>query len=191
MILALNNISKSFGTDVILKNVSFNIEEKDKVAIVGVNGAGKSTLFKIITGELSHDDGEVICPKTTTIGYFSQTLEVDSSKTIYGELLTVFEPIMALEQEMRDIEVKMASSSGTALDDLMKKYSDLSHQLEEKNGYEYESRIRGVIKGLGFTTDESSQNIGELSGGQKTRVALGKLLLSAPDLLLLDGLKII
>lgn len=115
MILALNNISKSFGTDVILKNVSFNIEEKDKVAIVGVNGAGKSTLFKIITGELSHDDGEVICPKTTTIGYFSQTLEVDSSKTIYGELLTVFEPIMALEQEMRDIEVKMASSSGTAL----------------------------------------------------------------------------
>ena len=186
MILALNNISKSFGTDVILKNVSFNIEEKDKVAIVGVNGAGKSTLFKIITGELSHDDGEVICPKTTTIGYFSQTLEVDSSKTIYGELLTVFEPIMALEQEMRDIEVKMASSTGTALDDLMKKYSDLSHQLEEKNGYEYESRIRGVIKGLGFSTDESSQNIGELSGGQKTRVALGKLLLSAPDLLLLD-----
>ena len=186
MILALNNISKSFGTDVILKNVSFNIEEKDKVAIVGVNGAGKSTLFKIITGELSHDDSEVICPKTTTIGYFSQTLEVDSSKTIYGELLTVFEPIMALEQEMRDIEVKMASSTGTALDDLMKKYSDLSHQLEEKNGYEYESRIRGVIKGLGFSTDESSQNIGELSGGQKTRVALGKLLLSAPDLLLLD-----
>ena len=186
MILALNNISKSFGTDVILKNVSFNIEEKDKVAIVGVNGAGKSTRFKIITGELSHDDGEVICPKTTTIGYFSQTLEVDSSKTIYGELLTVFEPIMALEQEMRDIEVKMASSTGTALDDLMKKYSDLSHQLEEKNGYEYESRIRGVIKGLGFSTDESSQNIGELSGGQKTRVALGKLLLSAPDLLLLD-----
>ena len=186
MILALNNISKSFGTDVILKNVSFNIEEKDKVAIVGVNGAGKSTLFKIITGELSHDDGEVICPKTTTIGYFSQTLEVDSSKTIYGELLTVFEPIMALEQEMRDIEVKMASSSGTALDDLMKKYSDLSHQLEEKNGYEYESRIRGVIKGLGFTTDESSQNIGELSGGQKTRVALSRILLMHPDLILLD-----
>ena len=139
MILALNNISKSFGTDVILKNVSFNIEEKDKVAIVGVNGAGKSTLFKIITGELSHDDGEVICPKTTTIGYFSQTLEVDSSKTIYGELLTVFEPIMALEQEMRDIEVKMASSSGTALDDLMKKYSDLSASEEDniKNINEY------------------------------------------------------
>lgn len=186
MILALNNISKSFGTDVILENISFNIEKGEKVAVVGVNGAGKSTLFKIIIDELSPDSGEVIMPKNTTIGYFSQSLEIDSMKTIYAELLTVFEPIMAIENRMRDMEAKMAELSGDELDTLMKSYDELSLELEKKNGYEYESRLRGVIKGLGFSDEESSQPIHELSGGQKTRVALGKLLLSEPDILLLD-----
>ncbi len=186
MILALNNVSKSFGTDVILENISFHIEEKEKVGIVGVNGAGKSTLFKIITGELSLDRGEVIMPKSAALGYFSQSLEIDSSKTIYGELLTVFEPVMLIEQQLRDMESQMAHTKGEELDRLMSNYSELSHKMEEMDGYSYQSRIRGVIKGLGFSDDESSQTINELSGGQKTRVALGKILLQAPDILLLD-----
>ncbi|MFQ8687230.1 MAG: ABC-F family ATP-binding cassette domain-containing protein [Anaerotignaceae bacterium] len=186
MILALNNVSKAFGTDVILKNISFHIEEKEKVAIVGVNGAGKSTLFKIITGELSLDSGEVIMPKSATMGYFSQSLEIDSSKTIYGELLTVFEPIMLMEQQLRDMEAQMSHKSGDQLEKLMEKYSELSHKMEEMDGYSYQSRLRGVIKGLGFSDEESSQTINQLSGGQKTRVALGKILLKAPDILLLD-----
>lgn len=186
MILALNNVSKAFGTDVILKNISFHIEEKEKVAIVGVNGAGKSTLFKIITGELSLDSGEVIMPKSATMGYFSQSLEIDSSKTIYGELLTVFEPIMLMEQQLRDMEAQMSHKSGDQLEKLMEKYSELSHKMEEMDGYSYQSRLRGIIKGLGFSDEESSQTINQLSGGQKTRVALGKILLKAPDILLLD-----
>ncbi|MGN1317915.1 MAG: ABC-F family ATP-binding cassette domain-containing protein [Lachnospirales bacterium] len=186
MILALNNVSKAFGEDIILENITFNIEEGEKVAIVGVNGAGKSTLFRIITGELSLDSGEIAMPKGTTIGYFSQNLEIDSTKTIYAELLTVFEPVMALEAKMRDMEEKMAELSGDSLKELMKEYDNLSLELEKKNAYEYESRLRGVIKGLGFSDDESNQVIAELSGGQKTRVALGKLLLSEPDVLLLD-----
>lgn len=186
MILALNNVSKAFGTDVILKNISFHIEEKEKIAIVGVNGAGKSTLFKIITGELSLDSGEVIMPKSATMGYFSQSLEIDSSKTIYGELLTVFEPIMLMEQQLRDMEAQMSHKSGDQLEKLMEKYSELSHKMEEIDGYSYQSRLRGVIKGLGFSDEESSQTINQLSGGQKTRVALGKILLKAPDILLLD-----
>lgn len=186
MILALNNVSKAFGTDVILKNISFHIEEKEKIAIVGVNGAGKSTLFKIITGELSLDSGEVIMPKSATMGYFSQSLEIDSSKTIYGELLTVFEPIMLMEQQLRDMEAQMSHKSGDQLEKLMEKYSELSHKMEEMDGYSYQSRLRGVIKGLGFSDEESSQTINQLSGGQKTRVALGKILLKAPDILLLD-----
>lgn len=186
MILALNNVSKAFGTDVILENISFHIEEKEKVAIVGVNGAGKSTLFKIITGELSLDSGEVIMPKSAAMGYFSQSLEIDSTKTIYGELLTVFEPIMLIEQQLRDMETQMSQKSGEELEILMTKYSELSHKMEEMDGYSYQSRLRGVIKGLGFSDDESGQTINELSGGQKTRVALGKILLKAPDILLLD-----
>ncbi len=186
MILALNNVSKAFGTDVILENISFHIEENEKVAIVGVNGAGKSTLFKIITKELSLDSGEVIMPKSATMGYFSQSLEIDSNKTIYGELLTVFEPIMLIEQQLRDMEAQMSQIKGEELEILMNKYSELSHKMEEMDGYSYHSRLRGVIKGLGFSDDESGQTINELSGGQKTRVALGKILLKAPDILLLD-----
>ena len=186
MILALNNVSKAFGTDIILENISFHIEDKEKVAIVGVNGAGKSTLFKMITGELSLDSGEVIMPKSATMGYFSQNLEIDSTKTIYGELLTVFEPIMLIEQQLRDMEAQMSEKKGVELENLMTRYSELSHKMEEMDGYSYQSRLRGVIKGLGFSDDESGQTINELSGGQKTRVALGKILLKAPDILLLD-----
>lgn len=186
MILALNNVSKAFGTDVVLENISFHIEDKEKVALIGVNGAGKSTLFKIITGELSQDSGEIVMPKNATIGYFSQNLEIDSQKSIYAELLTVFKPLMLMEQELRDLESQMSGKSGSELEEIMNRYSALSHKMEELDGYSYQSKIRGVIKGLGFSEEESTQKINELSGGQKTRVALGKLLLKEPDLLLLD-----
>lgn len=186
MILSLNNIQKSFGTDVILENVSLTAEANDKIGIVGVNGAGKSTLFKIIVGELSLDGGSVTIPNNVKLGYFSQNIEIDSTKTIYDELMTVFAPIIAIEEDMRNTELAMAKAEGASLEELMHKYTELSRELEEKNGYEYKSRIRGVIKGLGFSSEEAYQHINELSGGQKTRVALGKLLLSAPDILLLD-----
>lgn len=186
MILALNNVSKAFGTDVILENISFHIEEKEKIAVVGVNGAGKTTLFKLITGELSLDSGQIIIPKNVTLGYFSQSLEIDSEKSIYDELLTVFEPIMAMERDLRNIEALMSHTKGEELDVLMSRYSELSHKIEENEGYSYKSRLRGVIKGLGFSDEESNQKINELSGGQKTRVALGRLLLNEPDILLLD-----
>lgn len=186
MILSCRNITKSFNAEAVLTDITFGIEEKEKIAIIGVNGAGKSTLFKIITGELTPDSGDIIIPKNIKIGYFSQNLEIDSNKTIYAELLTVFEPIMAVEKEMREIENKMAKLKKDELDNAMKRYSDLSSVLEQKNAYEYQSRLRGVIKGLGFSSDEFEKPINQLSGGEKTRVALGKLLLSAPDILLLD-----
>ena len=186
MILSCNNIKKSYGTDVILEDVSFIINENEKVAIVGVNGAGKSTLFKIITSEISQDKGTVTVPKDIKIGYFSQDLQIDSNKTIYEELLTVFENIISIETEMSELEHKMGNSENSELDLLMKRYSLLSSELEKNNGYEYKSRIRGVIKGLGFTATETEIPVNHLSGGQKTRVALGKLLLSSPDILLLD-----
>lgn len=186
MILSLNNIQKAFGTDIILENVSLTAEANDKIGIVGVNGAGKSTLFKIITGELSLDSGSVTLPSNTTLGYFSQNIEIDSSKTIYDELLTVFKPIIAIEENMRQTERQMSGVEGEELEKLMEQYTALSHELEEKNGYEYKSRLRGVINGLGFSSEEAYQHINELSGGQKTRVALGKLLLTSPDILLLD-----
>ncbi len=186
MILALNNVSKAFGTDVILEKISFHIEEKERVGIVGVNGAGKSTLFKIITGELSADEGEIVMPKTATLGYFSQSLEIDSQNTVYNELKTVFEPIMAIERQLRDMEAQMPLLKGEEYDVLMSRYAELSHKMEDMDGYSCESRLRGVIKGLGFSDEERDQPIYELSGGQKTRVALGKLLLAQPDILLLD-----
>ncbi len=186
MIIGLKDIQKAFGVEEVLKNVTFTLEEKEKAALIGVNGAGKSTLFKIITGEMSADSGEIFLPKTAKVGYFSQSLEIDSEKSIYDELLTVFDEVIAIEDKMRALEQQMSSLSGEALEKNMQDYSALSHELEQRNGYEYQSRIRGVIKGLGFDDSEFYKPIHTLSGGQKTRVALGRLLLSAPDLLLLD-----
>lgn len=186
MIIGLKNIEKSFGTETVLKNITFTLEEKEKTALIGVNGAGKSTLFKIITGEMSADNGEIFLPKLAKVGYFSQSLEIDSEKTIYDELLTVFAEIIEMEGKMRELENKMSSLSGEELEKVMTEYSELSHEMEQRNGYEYQSRIRGVIKGLGFGDKDFFKPINTLSGGQKTRIALGRLLLSTPDLLLLD-----
>ena len=186
MILSCNNISKSFGTDVIIKSCSFNIEDHEKAAIVGINGAGKSTLLKIITGIEPADTGLVTLAKDKTLGYLSQQQNLNSDNTIYDELLSVKHYILDTEAQLRHIENQMKSADDEALETLMKKYSDLNHEFELNNGYAYKSEITGVLKGLGFTEEDFTLNVNTLSGGQKTRVALGKLLLSKPDIILLD-----
>lgn len=186
MILSCNNISKSFGTDVIIKSCSFNIEYHEKAAIVGINGAGKSTLLKIITGIEPADTGLVTLAKDKTLGYLSQQQNLNSDNTIYDELLSVKQYILDMEAQLRSIENQMKSADDTALETLMKKYSDLNHEFELNNGYAYKSEITGVLKGLGFAEEDFTLNVNTLSGGQKTRVALGRLLLSKPDIILLD-----
>lgn len=186
MILSCNNISKSFGTDVIIKSCSFNIEDHEKAAIVGINGAGKSTLLKIITGIGPADTGLVTLAKDKTLGYLSQQQNLNSDNTIYDELLSVKQYILDMEAQLRSIENQMKSADDTALETLMKKYSDLNHEFELNNGYSYKSEITGVLKGLGFAEEDFTLNVNTLSGGQKTRVALGRLLLSKPDIILLD-----
>ena len=186
MILSLSNVSKSYGTDVILEKISFNIEEKEKAAIVGVNGAGKTTLFKIITGEISSDSGDIYLKKDSSFGYLKQNAIPNSEGTIYNEMLAVFSPLIKAEEDLRQMEHEMSHMSGTELKEHMKKYSDLQYKFELMDGYSYKSRIKGVLKGLGFTEDDFDRPVKSLSGGQKTRVYLGSLLLSKPDLLLLD-----
>lgn len=186
MILSCNNITKTFGTDAILSDCSFYIEEREKAAIVGPNGAGKSTLLKIIMGELPADDGTVTISKDKTLGYLAQHQNLSSDGTIYDELLSVKKDIIALEEKIRETEQQMKNATGEQLDTLLDQYTKMNHQFELENGYAYRSEIVGVLKGLGFTEDDFSLPVNTLSGGQKTRVALGKLLLSKPDIILLD-----
>ena len=186
MILSCKDITKSYGTDIILKKINFNLEEHEKAAVVGVNGAGKTTLFKIITDNLSYDDGQLYIPKNTTIGYLEQNVDIRSEKTIYEEMLSVFESIFELVEKLHSMERKMSSLSDSEYSSFMEQYARFQHEFEESDGYSCKSRINGVLKGLGFTEDEYSQQVCTLSGGQKTRVFLGKLLLMKPDILLLD-----
>ncbi len=186
MILSCSNICKSFGSDDIIKNASFHIEEHEKAAIVGINGAGKSTLLKIIVGELAADSGEVVISKGKTFGYLAQNQDLLSHRTIYEEMAEVKRPVIEMEEKLRELEVSMKLAEGGELEEMMSSYSRLSHQFELLNGYAWKSEIVGVLKGLGFTEEEFTKQISTLSGGQKTRVSLGKLLLTSPDIILLD-----
>lgn len=186
MILSCQNISKAFVENQVLKNVSFHIEDHEKAAIVGINGAGKTTLLRIIVGEMIPDDGQVVLARDKTLGYLAQNSTVDTSHTIYEELLSVKADLLRLEEKIRECENNMKHAEGDALEDLMKQYTSLTHAFETGGGYLYRSELVGVLKGLGFTEDEFSKPVATLSGGQKTRVALGRLLLQNPDLIILD-----
>ena len=186
MILSCQNISKSFGTDEILKNVSFHIEENEKAAVVGINGAGKSTLLKIIMKQENPDEGEVTLAKDKTIGYLAQYQDVSGHHTIYEEVLDSKRDMIEMEERLRNMEAQMNTMSGEALEQLLDTYHKLSHEFEQVNGYAYRSEVTGILKGLGFTEEEFDKKMSELSGGQKTRVSLGKLLVTKPDILLLD-----
>ncbi len=186
MILSCNNIEKSFDGNIILSKCSFIANEHEKIAVVGINGAGKSTLLKIIMKELPADSGDVIIAKDTSIGYLAQHQDVSSENSIYEELLTVKKEILDMERKMRSLELQMKTLAGEELESALKTYTNLTHQFELQNGYACKSEVTGVLKGLGFTEEEFGKSISTLSGGQKTRVSLGKLLLSRPDIILLD-----
>lgn len=186
MILACHGISKAFEEKIIVDNGSFHIEDHEKVALVGPNGAGKSTILKMIVGELPIDSGNVILTRGKTLGYLAQHQNMNSSNSIYDEVKSAKAHLIAMEEQLRSIELEMKDLSGSELNSRMETYHRLTAAFERENGYAYESEITGVLKGLGFQEEEFSRPVSTLSGGQKTRVSLGKLLLSKPDILLLD-----
>ena len=186
MILSCPNICKTFGENVILNNASFHIEDREKAALIGCNGAGKTTLLRIIMQEISADSGTVVLARDKNIGYLAQYQDIHGHHTIYEELLTTKQHIIDMERRIRNLEQEMNNVTGDDLNRLMETYTRLTHQFELENGYAYKSELTGVLKGLGFTEEDYDKQIEKLSGGQKTRVALGKMLLSKPDILLLD-----
>ncbi|MDQ0228326.1 ABC transporter ATP-binding protein [Metabacillus niabensis] len=190
ILLQINQLSKSFGADPILTNIKLEVQTKDKIAIVGRNGAGKSTLLKIIAGNMSYDSGEIIKPKGVSIGYLAQDTGLESQLSIWDEMLTVYKELQIMEHEMRQLEQKMSvidpSNNSREFEQLLKEYDSLQITFKDKGGYQYEADIRSVLHGLGFSHLDSATKISSLSGGQKTRLALGKLLLTNPDLLILD-----
>ena len=186
MILACQNINKAFGSRELLKNASFHVEEREKAAIVGINGVGKSTLLKIIMKEIEPDSGEVIIARGKTIGYLAQHQDLTGDNSIFDELFQVRNDLLSMERRMRILEQEMKFATGEALEEKMKSYASISHDFELQNGYAYKSEVVGILKGLGFEEAEFDKKITALSGGQKTRVSLGKLLLTKPDIILLD-----
>ena len=186
MILACHNISKAFGEQVIVKSGSFHIEDREKTALIGPNGAGKSTILKMIMKELDTDSGDIILTKGKTIGYLSQHQDLSSGNTILEELKTAKADIIEMEKQIRTIEMELKHLHGEDLENRLQTYHRLTERFEHADGYAYQSELVGVLKGLGFREDEFSKEVDTLSGGQKTRVSLGKLLLTKPDILLLD-----
>lgn len=186
MLLACQNISKSYGVVDILKDISFHIEDKEKIAIVGINGSGKTTLLKIIMGEEDADNGQVVVAKDTTIGYLSQHQDISFDNTVYAEMLSTKKHIIDMEANIRQLELDMKEASGEALEKIMEAYNRLQSTYDRENGYAYESEITGVLKGLGFDKSDYDRHINTLSGGQKMRIALGRLLLTKPDIIILD-----
>ncbi len=190
IVLSGKDIKKSYGIDVIIEKINFTVQENDKVGIVGVNGAGKSTLFKIITGDLEKDEGDLFVGKNIRIGYMSQDFSFESSSSIWEEMLTVYTPLLKMEKDIRDIELTISSLGGSgneeALEPLLKAYANMQEEYKNNNGFGYKSQIKGVLKGLGFSMEDYDKPVSILSGGQKTRVALGKVLLQDFNILLLD-----
>lgn len=186
MILACQKITKAFGGDTILQDINFIINEGEKAALIGINGAGKTTLLKIITGEYEADSGEVVLQRGATMGYLSQVIDVTSRRTIYEEMLDAKKDIIEMEQKIHTLEQDISRLSGEKLENAMESYSLLTDRFEKSNGYAWKSEIVGVLKGLGFTEAEFDTPIHTLSGGQKTRVALSRILLTQPDIILLD-----
>lgn len=186
MVLACQNISKAYGITEILNNINFHIEAKEKLAIVGVNGAGKSTLLKIIMNEEESDEGQVVIGKDISIGYLAQHQNSYYDKTIYEELLCVKQNVIDLQAQIRQLEQDMKHLQGQELEDALERYTRMNHTFEQQDGYAFESQITGILKGLGFEESDFHRPVSELSGGQKTRVSLGRLLLSRPDIILLD-----
>lgn len=186
MILSVSGVNKTFIDNHVLKNVSFHLNEYDKTALVGINGSGKTTLLRIIMGELSADDGIVTLSKGATIGYLPQNAIIDSDNSIYEEVLTVKKELLSDEQVLRDMEAQMGELTGDALDDLMSRYHTLQDSFERRGGYQIASEVSGTLKGLGFAEDDFAHPVKNLSGGQKTRVALAKLLVGSPDVIILD-----
>ena len=190
ILLQVNQLTKYFGADLILSNIKLEIQEKDRIALVGRNGAGKSTLLKIISGQLSYDSGKIIKPKELTIGYLDQHTGLDSDRSIWDEMMTVFEPLKEMEKKLRSLEQKMGDpdylNDSNTYQKLLNEYDELQLTFKEKGGYQYEADIRTVLHGLNFSNYDYATPINTLSGGQKTRLALGKLLLTKPDLLILD-----
>jgi len=186
MVLSCSNINKTFIDQHILQNVSFHLNDYDKAALIGINGSGKTTLLRIIMGELSADEGIVTVSKDKTVGYLPQNALLNSELSIYDELLTVFKDLIALENNLRTMEAQMNEFTGSQLDELINKYTNATDRFEKQGGLQYKSELVGVLKGLGFTTEDFGRKVSTLSGGQKTRVALGKLLIQKPDLIILD-----
>jgi ATP-binding cassette subfamily F protein 3 len=190
IILSCYHIYKSFGIDSILEDISFTVDKGEKIGLIGTNGAGKSTLFKILTGQYPYDKGELYWSKDVNIGYLEQNASFESNQTVLDEVLHVFDPLIRMESELRKLEQQITKESllpsSKNLESLMESYAHQSEVFQKKNGYGYQSEIRGVLKGLGFSDEEFQQPLCQLSGGQKTRLGLAKLLLSKPDLLLLD-----
>lgn len=186
MILSCSHISKAFGTNQIIQDCTFNIEDHEKAAVIGINGAGKSTLLKIIVGELSTDEGQVTLSKDKTLGYLSQHQNLTSDNTIFDEVMSTKQEIIDMEARIRALEISMKDKTGSDLENLLEQYTRLNHEFELQNGYAYRSEVIGILKGLGFNEEDFSLKTNTLSGGQKTRIALGKLLISKPDIILLD-----
>ena len=186
MILSCQNLSKTFVDRPILKQASFQLEEHEKAAIVGVNGAGKTTLLKMIIGQLPADEGLITFAKDKTFGYLAQQSDLSSSHTIYEELLSVKQDLVSMEQQLRDLEESMKHCEGTQLEEIMNRYTRMTHDFEVRGGLLYKSELTGVLKGLSFLDEDFDKQISTLSGGQKTRVSLAKLLLQSPDLIILD-----
>ncbi|HRU42798.1 MAG TPA: ATP-binding cassette domain-containing protein, partial [Candidatus Diapherotrites archaeon] len=190
IILSCKNINKSYGIDVILEDVTFTVQENEKVGIVGVNGSGKSTLLKIIAGDIEKESGEIFIGRNISIGYMSQDFSFESNSTVYDELLTVFARLIQMEKDLRSLEIRISSLGSSAdkeiAEPLLRSYANLQEEYKNSNGFGYRSQIKGVLKGLGFSEEDYGKPVSLLSGGQKTRVALGKILLQNFNLLLLD-----